>query len=100
MISCKNCTSKFKYKKILKLLFTDQNNLLKCESCETLYRISSLYRFLIAVFISSPILLLLLNISSFGEWIYLKIFLIYTIYIVLIVLLSPLFVILREVNER
>lgn len=101
-MTCKNCTHKFNYKKVLKSLFIDSNNFLKCENCQTLYEISRLYRFLISILISLPIFLLLLpkysSLLDLGEWIYLKIFLTYNVYIGVIVLFTPLFVPLKKIN--
>ncbi|HSH35462.1 TIGR04104 family putative zinc finger protein [Schnuerera sp.] len=97
MQRCKSCGNKFKWKDIIKSIWVKGYSHIVCSKCDSEHRVKFITRLIIALFIVGPTILIN-NFRYHGKYIFSVLnlssketILIYLIWIVLIIIITPIF---------
>lgn len=82
---CVKCENKFSYKEILKAAISYK---ISCKTCKQEYKVTNLSRLIIAILVALPLFFINNLINTFDYYI----IILYVLYCISIVLISPLFV--------
>lgn len=91
MDKCKECSNKFHYKEILKSIWLNGYAPIVCNKCNTKYYVSVSTRIILGTAIGGPFIIYNLLNLIFDEYIYLNNIIPYIIWLIIIVLLTPVY---------
>lgn len=91
MDKCKECSNKFHYKEILKSIWLNGYAPIACNKCNTKHYVSVSTRIIIGLAIAGPFIIYNLLNLIFDEYIYFNNIIPYLIWIIVIVLLAPVY---------